>query len=84
MADLLVEWYPDHPIRSLASPTVGRIDGDPQGHRTGDHRRDGFLIHRGPRVPGPAADAVDARHLAHAICTALDVRLETAGRVDSG
>jgi predicted AlkP superfamily phosphohydrolase/phosphomutase len=37
MPDLLVEWHQESPIRSLASPTVGRVEGEYQGHRTGDH-----------------------------------------------
>jgi predicted AlkP superfamily phosphohydrolase/phosphomutase len=72
MPDLLVEWHQESPIRSLASPTVGRVDGESQGHRTGDHRRDGLLLHRGPTITPRPEDVVDARHLAPTICTLLD------------
>ncbi|MFI5046986.1 MAG: alkaline phosphatase family protein [Acidimicrobiia bacterium] len=67
MPDLLVEWRQDQPIRALASPTIGRIDGEYAGHRTGDHRRDGLLLRRGPSATadvGSADSVVDARDLA--------------------
>ena len=72
MPDLLVEWRQDEPIRSLASPTVGRLDGEYGGHRTGDHRRDGMLLRRGPTAPAPLTPGdddcvLDARELAPAI-----------------
>jgi predicted AlkP superfamily phosphohydrolase/phosphomutase len=81
MPDLLVEWRQDSPIRSLASPTVGQVDGEFQGHRTGDHRRDGLLLRRGPSVTPLAEDAVDARDLAPTISALLDVpHLHLEGR----
>lgn len=70
MPDLLVEWRQDEPIRSLASPTIGRLDGQYGGHRTGDHRRDGMLLRRGPSSPRePLAEGavIDAREVAPAI-----------------
>jgi hypothetical protein len=72
MPDLLLEWRQDEPIRSLASPTVGRLDGQYGGHRTGDHRRDGMLLRRGPTAAAPLAagaddDVLDARELAPAV-----------------
>src|ERR671918_1446965 len=73
MPDLLAEWHQDSPIRSLASPTVGRIDGQFRGHRTGDHRRDGLLLRRGPTASPSADDGVDARDLAPTVCALLDV-----------
>ncbi|MGH8983180.1 MAG: alkaline phosphatase family protein [Acidimicrobiia bacterium] len=75
MPDLLVEWYQESPIRSLASPTVGQVDGAFQGHRTGDHRRDGLLLRRGPTMTPRAEDVVDSRDLASTICALLDVPL---------
>ena len=73
MPDLLVEWQQESPIRSLASPTLGQVDGEFQGHRTGDHRRDGLLLRRGPSTAPPGGDAVDARDVAATICALLDV-----------
>jgi predicted AlkP superfamily phosphohydrolase/phosphomutase len=73
MPDLLVEWQRESPIRSLASPTVGQVDGEYAGHRTGDHRRDGLLLRRGPTMTPPGEDAVDARDLAATICALLAV-----------
>lgn len=72
MPDLLVEWEQESPIRSLASPAVGQVDGEFQGHRTGDHRRDGLLLRRGPTMTA-REDAVDARDLAATVCGLLDV-----------
>jgi hypothetical protein len=71
LPDLLVEWEQESPIRSIASATVGRVDGEFRGHRTGDHRRDGLLIRRGAKLTRPVADVVDARDLAPTIFTTL-------------
>ena len=73
MPDLFVEWRQESPIRSLASPTVGRIDGERGGHRTGDHRRDGLLLRRGAAAAGDTADVVAACDIARATCALLDV-----------
>jgi predicted AlkP superfamily phosphohydrolase/phosphomutase len=73
MPDLLVEWHQDDPIRSLASPTVGRLDGEAERHRTGDHRRDGLLLRRQPTVTPRTEDIVDSRDLAPTIRALLDV-----------
>ena len=78
MPDLLVEWHQERPIRSLASPTIGRVEGEYQGHRTGDHRRDGLLLRRGPTVARHTGDVVDACDLAPAMCALLDVPLPAA------
>lgn len=79
MPDLLVEWCQDHPIRSLASPTVGRVDGSYAGHRTGDHRRDGLLLRRGPTAVTPRDPTIDARAIAPAIAALLEVPFAPAG-----
>jgi predicted AlkP superfamily phosphohydrolase/phosphomutase len=73
MPDLLVEWHQESPIRSLASPTVGRFDGELGRHRTGDHRRDGLLLSRHPTITSRTEDVVDSRDLAPTIYTLLDV-----------
>jgi len=78
MPDLLVEWHQESPIRSLASPTVGRVEGEYRGHRTGDHRRDGLLLRRGPTVARHTGDVIDARDLAPATCAFLDAPLPAA------
>jgi predicted AlkP superfamily phosphohydrolase/phosphomutase len=72
MPDLLVEWHQESPIRSLASPTVGRVEGEYQGHRTGDHRRDGLLLRRGPTAARHSGNVVDACDLAPETCALLD------------
>ena len=61
MPDLLIEWHQEHPIDAIASPTIGLIDGPYAGHRTGDHRRDGFLVRRGPAAADEASTVMDAR-----------------------
>jgi predicted AlkP superfamily phosphohydrolase/phosphomutase len=73
MPDLIAEWRQETPIRSLASPTVGRIDGEHAGHRTGDHRRDGLLLRRGPMAARETADVVAGCDVARATCALLDV-----------
>jgi len=73
MPDLFVEWQQENPIRSLASPTVGQVDGEYAGHRTGDHRRDGLLLRRGPTATPLGEDVVDARDLAATVSALLDV-----------
>lgn len=74
MPDLLVEWEQGSPIRSVASPTVGPVGGEYRGHRTGDHRRDGLLLTRGPSgITASDETTVDARDLAPTIGALLDV-----------
>ena len=73
MPDLLIEWHQEHPIDAIASPTIGLIDGPYAGHRTGDHRRDGFLVRRGPAAADEASTVMDARALAPAVLDALEV-----------
>jgi predicted AlkP superfamily phosphohydrolase/phosphomutase len=73
MPDLMVEWHQDDPIDGIASPTIGRVDGPYAGHRTGDHRRDGMLLRRGPTATATVTDAADARTVAPAILEALEV-----------
>ena len=73
MPDLLVEWRQEHPIRSIVSPTIGRLDGSYSGHRTGDHRRDGMLLRRGPTASASTLTTIDAREIAPAVHALLDV-----------
>lgn len=84
MPDLLVEWRQEHPIRSIASPTIGRLDGAYAGHRTGDHRRDGLLLRRGPTASSTSADSastIDARDVAPAVLALLGVPPASPHRV---
>lgn len=81
MPDLLVEWDQSHPIRSLASPTIGRVDGEYRGQRTGDHRRDGMLLGRPASLPTTAEETTDARDLAPTIGALLDVPLTEVGEL---
>ncbi len=72
MPDLVIMWCHDGPIEALASPTIGRVEGRYHGHRTGDHRRDGMLLRRGPAAPATTA-GIDARELAPMVHALLGV-----------
>ncbi len=82
MPDLMVEWNRDRPIRSIAAPGCGRIDGQWKGARTGDHRPEGMLFARGPGIdPGSEHGPVRVVDLAPTICAALGTSLiEADGR----
>jgi predicted AlkP superfamily phosphohydrolase/phosphomutase len=82
MPDLLVEWNRDRPIRSIAAPGCGRIDGEWTGARSGDHRSGGMLFARGlGGEPGSKHEPVRVVDLAPTICAALGTPLiETDGR----
>jgi predicted AlkP superfamily phosphohydrolase/phosphomutase len=49
LPDLYVIWNREAPIRGVESETVGRIIGELNHHRTGDHRPDCLWIVNGPR-----------------------------------
>jgi predicted AlkP superfamily phosphohydrolase/phosphomutase len=73
MPDLLVEWRQEHPIRAVASPTIGKVEGAYTGHRTGDHRRDGLLLRRGPTASANATTTIDGREFAPTVHALLEV-----------
>jgi predicted AlkP superfamily phosphohydrolase/phosphomutase len=80
MPDLFVEWDRDQPIRSLASPTIGRLDGYSPSPRPGDHIRDGFLIARGPSItPGRLDAPIESTDVAPTLCALLGVELAGTG-----
>jgi predicted AlkP superfamily phosphohydrolase/phosphomutase len=80
MPDLFVEWDRDQPIRSLASPTIGRLDGRPASSRSGDHFRDGFLVARGPSIrPGRLGAPIESTDVAPTLCALLAVELPGTG-----
>jgi predicted AlkP superfamily phosphohydrolase/phosphomutase len=48
LPDLYVLWNREAPIRGVESETLGRIIGELEHHRTGDHRPDCFWLVNGP------------------------------------
>lgn len=52
LPDLVVIWDPDLPLERLRSPRIGEVAGASPDGRTGTHRPPGFLLARGPAVPG--------------------------------
>ena len=56
----------------MASPTVGRVAGEYDGHRTGDHRRDGLLLAEGPDAAGWRDGAIDSVDIAPTILSILE------------
>jgi predicted AlkP superfamily phosphohydrolase/phosphomutase len=48
LPDLVAEWSRESEIRSLESPTIGRIEGRFEGVRSGDHRPEGLFLAAGP------------------------------------
>ena len=49
MPDLFVEWDHSTPIHAVRSPRIGTVHGVFLGPRSGDHRKEGLLLGRGPR-----------------------------------
>jgi predicted AlkP superfamily phosphohydrolase/phosphomutase len=49
LPDLFVEWDHSIPINAVRSPRIGTVHGVSLGPRTGDHRKEGLLLGRGPR-----------------------------------
>jgi predicted AlkP superfamily phosphohydrolase/phosphomutase len=57
LPDLMVEWDRESPIRRIHSPSLGTIEGEFQGRRTGDHRNEGLLLAAGPGIRPGRIDA---------------------------
>jgi predicted AlkP superfamily phosphohydrolase/phosphomutase len=75
LPDLLVEWNWDAPIRSIASPTIGRMERTYRWVRTGDHRPPGLLIARGPGIAPGRIDPVDVTDIGPTVAALLGVGL---------
>lgn len=61
LPDVLVCWDPNIPqVNEIHSPTLGVIRAPPATGRGGNHRFNGFYVHRGPRQDGD----VTPRHIA--------------------
>jgi len=56
LPDLLAEWSRDSEIRALESPTIGRVEGQYAGVRTGDHRAQGLFLATGPGLTPARVD----------------------------
>ncbi len=76
LPDLLVEWNRETPIRSVESPTFGRISREFRGNRTGDHTPGGLVIAVGPGVVPTRLEApLPITRLAPTIAAGLGARL---------
>jgi predicted AlkP superfamily phosphohydrolase/phosphomutase len=76
LPDLLVEWNTEEPIDAVRSPRFGTLRKPYVGPRTGHHRREGFLLCRGPAVvPGELAEPVEIVDVAPTIAALLGVEL---------
>lgn len=55
LPDIAILWSAEAPIKSLQSPTLGRLDLQFREDRSGNHRAEGFMLAQGPAfVQGPA------------------------------
>jgi predicted AlkP superfamily phosphohydrolase/phosphomutase len=76
MPDLYVEWNRNAPIRSIGSPTIGRVGGSRPSYRTGDHREGGLLVCAGPSIAArQVIGPVESVRIAPAICEILGCAL---------
>jgi predicted AlkP superfamily phosphohydrolase/phosphomutase len=76
LPDLMVEWDREFPIRRIHSPTLGTIEGEFQGRRTGDHRPEGLLMAAGPGIrPGRLDGDVSVMDIAPTLAAQLGVSL---------
>lgn len=76
LPDLLIEWNNDHPIETIWSPRFGLMHGPYTHWRTGDHRRDGLLLARGPGLaPVDEPRELAIEDLAPSIAARLGVEL---------
>jgi len=76
LPDLNVLWDQRFPIRKITSPKIGKIEKEYVGHRTGDHRDQGFLWVKGPGiVPGPLPRVPSIMDIGPTLAELLGVRL---------
>lgn len=52
LPDLLVDWDRTAPITAAFSETIGLVEGQYVGPRSGDHRPTGLVVARGPGIAG--------------------------------
>ena len=83
LPDLVVEWDPNAPCTTIASPRIGQVQKRRGGVRTGEHREPGMLFVRGPQItPGLLAGPVRAVDIAPTVMAMLGVTPEDLdGRV---
>ncbi|MDZ4734716.1 MAG: alkaline phosphatase family protein [Rhodospirillaceae bacterium] len=76
LPDVLAQWSRAASYHALASPAIGRIEGDYRGVRTGDHRAVGRLHIVGPGIRAASLPSVRTEDIAPTICGLLGVALE--------
>jgi len=80
--DLLVEWTEAEPIEGATSSATGTVRKYHAGHRTGDHRPDGWLIVSGPSSSPGVVDPVSIYDLAPTVTGLLGVPFRQAEGTD--
>lgn len=76
LPDLMVEWDRTAPIRRIHSPSLGTIEGEFPGRRTGDHRSEGLLLAAGPGIrPGRIDAEVSVMDVAPTLAACCGVAL---------
>lgn len=75
MPDLLVVWSREAPFSSIASPSIGRIDGVRSWGRTGDHTGHAMLWIHGNGLPRTLARRPHVVDVASTICALQGVAL---------
>ncbi|MEX2201170.1 MAG: alkaline phosphatase family protein [Dongiaceae bacterium] len=75
LPDLVAAWSRAAPYRALASPTIGLIEGEYRGVRSGDHRAGGRLYMTGPAIAAAKLPPVRTEDIAPTICHLLGVEL---------
>ena len=74
--DLMIEWNNEAPIPALRSQTVGELQVESCGPRTGDHRPQGLVLARAPHLqPGTMHGATELVDLAPTLAAHLGVQL---------
>jgi predicted AlkP superfamily phosphohydrolase/phosphomutase len=77
LPDLFIEWNSNAPIERVYSPRIGTVVGHDPQWRTGDHRRHGLLLARGPGIePGARTEPLAMMDVGPTLCAALGVELE--------
>lgn len=75
LPDIIAAWSRRAPYHALYSPTIGSIEGDYAGVRTGDHRAGGRLFVAGSGIARGRHREVPIEAIGPTICAALGVSL---------
>lgn len=82
LGDLFVEWNREAPIETVWSPATGIVRRPYDQWRSGDHRRDGLLLARGPGIaPGRRSRRMPVIDIAPTLAASLGIRLDAVDGV---